>query len=210
MSTTDDKLDAILAAIGGLAERVEKLETAAPQSTDEEDALARQYARDPDSVCAHCHYFPYRLGESCPRCGNTAARGPQAEPPMGDVEVIHDGPVVEFRFPAPSDTKAQARRDFEANNLRLAGALNDPAQDWNALYVKAGPFWLYQHNRELVMTYPAHVRRAMVNDVAEDSPKLAYEMARDVLKEACGEPDLETGAGALAVSELTGAKVRHG
>ena len=211
MTSTDDKLDAILAALGGLTERVAALETAAPSVSAEEDALARQYALDPDSVCAWCHNFPIELGVPCSRCGNRAARGPQIEPPMGDVVVTtgpDGGPI--FEFPVPSPEKLAARRAFEASSLGIAGALGAAAgnEDWNEHYAKAGPFWLYQHNRDLVMTYPANVRRAMVNDVAEDSPKLAYEMSRDVLKEAAGEPDLETGFGALGVGNLTTDKVR--
>lgn len=209
MTSTDDKLDAILVALGGLTDRVAALEQFGPAEDGADEELARQYARDPDSVCAWCHAFPIVLGEPCPRCGNRAAARPDAGPPMGDVLMEHTSAGVVIQFPVPTAERLEQRRLLERQQLRLATVLGDDSEDWTERYAQGGPFWLYTHRRDLVITYPQHVLKAMIADVEQDSPKLAYEMSLDVLKAPANEPDLETGAGSLHVSNLTTDKVKH-
>src|SRR5437763_1578054 len=67
---------------------------------------------------------------------------------------------------------------------------------------EGGPLWLYLGNRELVMSYPDHTRRMMVQDVELDSPTDAQEMARDVLKEACAEGPNSVGMGTDLMARL--------
>lgn len=87
---------------------------------------------------------------------------------------------------AVSVKKREQRRQLEQQRLNLAAHLGD-GEDWTEAYELGGPMWLYLSNRDLVMSYPADVLRAMVEDVEEDSPQDAREMARDVLKEACAD-----------------------
>lgn len=87
-------------------------------------------------------------------------------------------------IPPTSPEKQAARRMFADQQLGLTEYLKDPSQDWNEVYAKGGPQWLYIGNRELVMSLPFSTRRAMVADLEEDSPQQAHEMARDILKEA--------------------------
>lgn len=136
------------------------------------------------------------------------ATGYQFDAPMGSVKTEQHGSQMVYVFPTPSDEKQERRRLLERQQLQLAKALGpeepEPEGGWNGAYAKGGPWWLYAHNRELLMSYPSEVRRAMVADVEEDSPKLAYEMGLDVLKEAAGKPDFESGFGALAVGLVDG------
>jgi len=116
-------------------------------------------------------------------------------------------------IPKPSEEKMEQRRMLERQQLKLGLALGveeDSDVDWTETYAKAGPWWLWQERRDLVMGYDYAIRQAMVKDVEEDRPDLAYEMGLDVLKQPAGEPDLENGSGALAVSNLTASKVKHG
>lgn len=110
-------------------------------------------------------------------------------------------------LPAPTEEKMDYRRMFERQQLRLQEMLeslgqDDPDVNWNDVYAKGGPYWLYTMNRELFMTYDEPVRRLMVADLEAESPPLAYQMALDVLKQPAGEPDFENGSGALAVTTV--------
>lgn len=113
----------------------------------------------------------------------------------------------EIVVPAPSAEKMEQRRMFERQQLRLREMLtslgqDDPDVDWNDVYAKGGPWWLYNANRELVMSYDMPVRQQMVADLEQDSPQLAFQMSIDVLKQPAGEPDFENGSGALAVGTV--------
>ena len=135
-------------------------------------------------------------------------------PQMGAVTVEYTdaGPV--FTFPPIDEERQALRRMVERQQLKLAAAIGDDAPEpeggWTEAYVRGGPWWLYQHRRDLVMTYDMNVRRRLVSDVELDSPKLAYEMSLDILKEPCGEPDLEGGSGALAVANVGTKGMRRG
>ncbi|MGZ6584283.1 MAG: hypothetical protein ACXVHX_08090 [Solirubrobacteraceae bacterium] len=117
-----------------------------------------------------------------------------------------DPRVIEL--PPPSAEKMERRRMLERQQLKLAQALGPEGEgvDWTEAYAKGGPWWLYAERRDLVMGYDDSVRRMMVADVEEDDPRVAYEMALDVLKQPAGEPDFENGIGALAVGLVSGKK----
>ncbi len=109
------------------------------------------------------------------------------------VKVTETPDHIEVAVKAPSPEKAERRASFEAQSLKLGENL--PAgEDWNAVYVKGGPLWLYHLNRDLFMSYPYSIRQGMVADIIEDDPKAAHEVGRDVLKQAS-----ETGPGSSAM-----------
>lgn len=94
-------------------------------------------------------------------------------------------------IPAPSKAKKD-RRLALAHEWKLHEFL--PLTDFEAAdaYAKGGPQWLYGYDRDAVMQMPYAYRQAMVEDVLEDSPRAAHEMARDILK--------DTGTGNSAVA----------
>lgn len=119
--------------------------------------------------------------------GTWASEGAPEYSPAATVTETPDH--IEVAVKAPSPEKAERRATFEAQSLKLGENL--PAgEDWNEVYVKGGPLWLYHLNRDLFMSYPYSIRQGMVADVIEDDPKAAHEMGRDVLKQAS-----ETGPG---------------
>jgi hypothetical protein len=104
-----------------------------------------------------------------------------------------EGDPSEVILKVPSTEKQILRRLFEGQQLRLREHLGD-GEDWTEAYAKGGPLWLYHGNRDLVMSYPDHVKAAMIADVDEDSHQDAHEMSRDILKAAC-----ESGPGGVAM-----------
>jgi hypothetical protein len=107
---------------------------------------------------------------------------------------VEDG-VAEVTLPPVSEAKQNRRVEFARQNLHL-GDLGDVVV-MELAYAKGGPMWLYLGNRQHVMELPPSVKRAMIEDVEEDSPADAHEMARDILKAPC-ETDL---GGGMRVAE---------
>lgn len=97
-----------------------------------------------------------------------------------------DGNVI-VELPPASQERQDARREF-AGMIGLDEA-------WVESFVKGGPLVIYYTDRDFVMGLPDDWRIAMVNDVEQDSPKEAHEMARDILK------DLSPGDGAEVTME---------
>lgn len=107
----------------------------------------------------------------------------------GEIEEQEQGkrPVIEVKdneiiinLPPASDERQAARRKL-AETMKLDEALTlDGATE---AFVKGGPLWLYYAARDYVMGLTADTRRAFVNDVLQDSPPEAHEMARDILKD---------------------------
>lgn len=64
-------------------------------------------------------------------------------------------------------------------------------EDWEEVYAKGGPMWLYLGNRDYVLGLPQHLRAEMVADVEQDSPTDAHELSADILKnlESGGLPE---------------------
>lgn len=109
-----------------------------------------------------------------------------------------EGDPSEVVVPAVSAEKMERRRLFARQALSLEAHLGS-GEDWTEAYAKGGPMWLYTGNRDLVMSYPESIRRALIEDVIEDSPQDAHEMGRDILK----QPG-ETGPGSPAMRTAEG------
>ncbi len=56
------------------------------------------------------------------------------------------------------------------------------AADAAQAYAKGGPMWLYQGNRDAVMSMPFNYRQELVREIALDSEADAQEAGRDILK----------------------------
>lgn len=113
----------------------------------------------------------------------------------------------EIELPPASADKQERRRLLARQQLKLNDVLpGADITDWNETYVKGGPVWLYNADREVLMSFDYPVRQQMIADVEEDNPQLAYEMSLDILKQPAGEPDFENGSGALAVGWVKGGK----
>jgi hypothetical protein len=113
-------------------------------------------------------------------------------PRAAEIVEIGDG-TTDIVIKGPSPEKMQARRAFATHVLKLNEYLGDE-QNWADVYAKGGPLWLYLGNRELVMSYPQEIKKALIEDVEEDSPQDAHEMGRDLLKFPC-----ETGPGSVGM-----------
>ena len=100
-----------------------------------------------------------------------------------------DEAIVEF---AKVDTAVEeGRRDFAETKLHLKDAF--PKADFDPIdaYAAAGPRWLWEYNRDLVLEYPYAVRQAMIRDLMETEPNEAPLVARDILKDTgSGKPTL--------------------
>lgn len=113
------------------------------------------------------------------------------------VKVTGDESSTEVELPPVTPERMERRRQFERQSLKLGEYLGID-EDWTEAYAHGGPMWLYLGNRDLVMSLPDHVRRALVEDAIEDSTQDAEEMARDILKQA-GETG--PGGGAMRIDE---------
>lgn len=51
-------------------------------------------------------------------------------------------------------------------------------------YTKGGPLWLYYQDNRKLLEMPVEWRREFVDDIFQDSPAAAHEIARDILKDA--------------------------
>ena len=123
------------------------------------------------------------------------------------VAAMQNTDAREIEIPPPSEEKMERRRLLAKQQLKLNDVLpSEQGIDWDEVYIKGGPLWLYNADRSVVMQYDYPVRQQMVADVEEDSPEQAYLMSIDVLKQPAGEPDFENGSGALAVGWVTGGK----
>lgn len=87
----------------------------------------------------------------------------------------------------PASPERQAARRQLAESIELPGFFPPLMRDSQReqildAYVKGGPLWLYQ-NREITLALPEHVKHAMIADIMEDSPRMAFEVGRDLLKD---------------------------
>ena len=89
--------------------------------------------------------------------------------------------------PASAERKADRAEWLKANAEALLSFY--PATsgmtmaDLTIGYIQGGPLWLYYQDNQLITTMPAEWRRTFVDDIAEDSPAAAQEIARDILKD---------------------------
>lgn len=130
----------------------------------------------------------------------------KAAQPEPEPLFTRDPSTGEIIFRVCDDSEKRERREAFVGQLNLDvayGAEDAPEGGWDALYVNAGPMWLYLHDRDLLIQYSYEIRQAMVADVLEDDPQAGHEMARDVLKVGLDE----TGYGhqpAMAEGTITG------
>jgi hypothetical protein len=103
-----------------------------------------------------------------------------------------DGQLVVDLPPADAQRRAARRKLAEA--VGLPGFFpnifrtGQPAEDIIHAFEVGGPIWLnangkFEGQPPVIMQMPVMVRRAMVEDVKQDSPRLAHEFAREVLKD---------------------------
>jgi hypothetical protein len=94
----------------------------------------------------------------------------------------------------PADAQRRAARRKLAEAVGLPGFFpnifrtGQPAEDIIHAFEVGGPIWLnangkFEGQPPVIMQMPVMVRRAMVEDVKQDSPRLAHEFAREVLKD---------------------------
>lgn len=109
---------------------------------------------------------------------------PETERALEIVEDDEDGVLIDIK--PVSQEKRQRRGTFARTVLQLHQ--QDAFNTWDdkeaaiEAYAVGGPLWLYHGNRELVMQYSPDVRRVMVQDIEEDDPVTAQEVALDLLK----------------------------
>lgn len=106
--------------------------------------------------------------------------------------IMHDGVIesaIDFSPKAVGELTADQYHDkryqFAKDVLQLEVALGPHPEggDWYEDYAKQGPLPLYIINRDLIIQYPDGVKAAMVADVQNYSPKIAYEMGADLGKQ---------------------------
>lgn len=111
--------------------------------------------------------------------------------PEDDSKVIvadgADGLIVEL--PATDPKRQNQRRVFGRDVLKLEDHF--PGIDAVGAFMLGGPLWLYstKEGRDFIIGLPDDYKRALVNDVAQDSAADALDMGKDILK------DVKSGAG---------------
>lgn len=98
--------------------------------------------------------------------------------------IVDDQGNVINEVPAVSPEKEALRWEFAEKALKLEEIYGEAAgKEYIQSYAKAGPLLLYYTDRDTVMTFNDDIKRAMVEDVFEQSPKEGHEMSRDILKD---------------------------
>lgn len=105
-----------------------------------------------------------------------------------DIE-YEDGMIV---LPPPGVERKAARAEWlKSNGDALLGFYPPPSPmtmaDLTVGYIQGGPLWLYYQDNQVINTMPVEWRRAFVDDIHEDSPAAAQEIARDILKDTDAE-----------------------
>lgn len=116
---------------------------------------------------------------------------PDLADPTGEQthQIMDDAGNVVVETPAVSEEKEDAREEFARKVLKLVEVYGEEqGTEYIKSYRKAGPLLLYYSDRDFVLGLPDEVRAAMVVDVAEQSPKEAHEMGRDILKDGDANP----------------------
>ncbi len=112
----------------------------------------------------------------------TPVRDPHDFTPLPDVRARVEGGEVVL---PPASPERQAERERWARSVNLASfePLMLPDDFYDA-FAKGGPRWLYyqEGGRKLIMQMPEWTRRALVQDVAQDSTAEAQEIGADILK----------------------------
>lgn len=98
--------------------------------------------------------------------------------------------------PTVNPGKEAMRKEFATEVLKLTEVYGDKGEQYIESYAKAGPLLLYYADRDFILGLTDDIKRAMVSDVEEQSPKEAHEMARDILK------DLDAGGPEITVENI--------
>lgn len=110
-----------------------------------------------------------------------------------------DEDATEIELPTVSLKRQGERYAFAIDTLKIdAYAKSETTWDdqpenyesWAHVYAHGGPAWLYNANRDFVMSLPYETRAKLVDDLIQDDPAAAHEMSRDILKR-----DAETSPG---------------
>jgi len=110
-----------------------------------------------------------------------------AEGKRAVVESDEDGAAVSL--PTPSKRQVERRMLFTEKVLKETHP--EYYEAYRESFLRGGPRILYYGDRDFVMQLPDEWRRVFVEDVEEDSPAEAHEIARDILKDmTAGDPDL--------------------
>lgn len=105
-----------------------------------------------------------------------------------ETEVSDDSLTVSLPPASPERQAERLRFAEDVLNLNetFPGLEDEGGLTAAECYAKGGPQWLYlgsKEGRDLIITLPPEWRRAMVEDIAQDSTQAAQEFARDVLKD---------------------------
>lgn len=108
------------------------------------------------------------------------------------VRSLDDGSNLTVDIPAASPER-QAGRRFVATRDDFYSFLSTPGltkEEFVEAYAKGGPMWLYLGDRDAIMAMPPAWRQAMIQDIEQDAPLQAQEVARDILKDVdAGTPE---------------------
>lgn len=146
------------------------------------EALEERLAAAPDEQTARALEAKLRLLKD---------DGGVIEQPNPGVRVsVGEDSVIEL--PAARPARQAARRAF-AETCGLYNFIDKPlitAEEFIENYAVGGPMWMYLSDRSAVMALPREWRARMVEDIEQDSPIEASEVARDILKvPTAGDPD---------------------
>ena len=139
-------------------------------------------------------------GEIMPNAGFVPGEGEATRTSEVDGQIVVDLPDVD------EQRKAARRKLAEAINLpSFFGPLYQQPEVAEQLihsYEVGGPLWLNAVGKEdgkvpVIMQMPTNVRQAMVADVHMDSPRLAWELGREILKDE-GSDTLDVSAGFIS------------
>jgi len=125
---------------------------------------------------------------------------PHEEP---DLDQARTTPIVDEKgnvvneVPVVTPEKEAQRWEFAEKVLKLEEIYGpEKGKEYIDSYSKAGPLLLYYTDRDFVLGLSDEVKRAMIADVLEQSPREAHEMSRDILK------DLESNGPDVSVENI--------
>lgn len=109
--------------------------------------------------------------------------------PMGEtfdttLRIEQDGDTATIHLPEADQARVQARYVWaqEHNLHEFLTSMDTP--DLYLAFAKGGPLWLYHtpDGRNALLQMPVGWRQELIADIERDSPKLAHEVGRDLLK----------------------------
>lgn len=95
--------------------------------------------------------------------------------------VSSDGDTGDVELLPPTPEREVERRRW-AHQVNLEDFIPLGRIEASEAFAKGGPMWLILGNRDAVMQMPFEYRQWLVQDIEKDSPRLAQEIGRDILK----------------------------